>query len=323
MLTSREVTGASVAVVEQGTVSVTSAGLRDVQTGDSVTRDTIFDAASLTKPLVSFVVMQLVQAGVICLDEPLSSFVRPLVADDARARNITTRHLLSHTAGLQNLRDKDPLRLFFPPGSRFSYSSVGYMYLQMAIEAKTGEPLEVTLRRLVFDPLEMPMSSLEWRKPFAPIEAVPHEAGAPLAGHRAPAANASYSLKTTAAEYGAFLAAALGGTRLALRTWQDWLTPAVMLPRGAIVQLEGPPAAEDPDIGWGLGFGLEPGFGNFFQWGKMPGMRAFVMGNPQRNAGFVLLTNSNKGLRLMQPLADVVLPGQHPAIRLLLNEVTE
>lgn len=221
-----------------------SAGLRDVEANDPVTRDTIFDAASLTKPLVSYAVMQLAAFGVIGLDEPLASFVRPLVADDARSRNITVRHLLTHTAGLQNLRDKDPLRLFYTPGSWFSYSSVGFMYLQMAIEAKTGEPLEAMVRRLVFDPLEMHVSSLEWREPFETNEAAPYETGVRVAGHRAHAANASYSLKTTAAEYGAFLAAVLEGERLEKQTWRDWLSPAVMIPRGSIIQLEGPPVGQ-------------------------------------------------------------------------------
>jgi len=323
MLNSWDVTGASVAVLNHGTVSVASAGLKDVETGDPVTDDTIFDAASLTKPLVSYAVLQLVDSGVICLDEPLASFVRPVVADDARARKITARHLLTHTAGLQNLRGADPLRLFFTPGSWFSYSSVGFMYLQMAIEAKTGEPLESTVRRLVFDPLEMHMSSLEWRESFVTNEAAPHEAGVRVACHRAPTANASYSLKTTATEYAAFLAAVLGGERLENQTWRDWLSPTVMIPRGAIIQLEGPPAAHESGIGWGLGWGLEPGFGSFFQWGKMSGMRAFVMGTAQANSGFVLFANCNTGLRLIQHLAEIVLPGQHPAIRLLLDEVTE
>ena len=47
------------------------------------------------------------------------------------------------------------------------------------------------------------------------------------------------------------------------------------------------------------------------------------MGTAQANSGFVLFANCNTGLRLIQHLAEIVLPGQHPAIRLLLDEVTE
>ena len=74
---------------------------------------------------------------------------------------------------------------------------------------------------------------------------------------------------------------------------------------------------------WGLGWGLEPEFARFFQWGKMIGMRAFVMGNSESNSGFVVFANCNTGLRLIQPLADILLPGEHPAVHLLLKEVTE
>lgn len=323
LLVSRDVIGASVAVVSQGNVDVVSAGLRDIETNSPVTRDTVFDAASLTKPLISYATLQLADAGVISLDEPLASFVRPVVTDDPRARSITARHLLTHTAGLQNLRDKDPIRMFYAPGNWFSYSSVGFMYLQTAIEARTGEPLEATVRRLVFDPLGMELSSLEWRGAFSTNEAVPHESGARLSGHRVPSANASYSLKTTATEYGAFLSAVLSGARLKKQTWQDWFSPAVMLPQGALIQLDGPPHAQEPNIGWGLGWGLEPEFARFFQWGKMIGMRAFVMGNSESNSGFVVFANCNTGLRLIQPLADILLPGEHPAVHLLLKEVTE
>jgi len=197
------------------------------------------------------------------------------------------------------------------------------MYLQLAVEARTGEPLETTVRRLVFDPLGMRSSSLEWQHAFAHNEAAPCEAGVRMAPHHAPAANASYSLKTTTADYGAFVAAVIEGARLKDQTWREWLSPAVMVPRGAIIQLDEPPVAHEAGIGWGLGWGLEPSVGTFFHWGKMTGMRAFVLGSVDADAGLVLFTNSNTGLRLMQDLSETVLPGPHPAIQWLLDGVTE
>jgi CubicO group peptidase (beta-lactamase class C family) len=323
LLDAHSVTGASIAILREASVSVTAAGKMDVNNDNPVDPDTIFDAASLTKPLVAYAVLQLVDACVLDLDERIAGFVRPVIANDSAAAVITARHLLTHTAGLQNLRSKEPLRMFFEPGSWFSYSSVGFMYLQLAIEARTREPLETTMQRLVFEPLGMRFSSLEWRDAFANREAMPHEDGLRVEPHRAPAANASYSLKTTAREYAAFVAAAIRGTRLRDRTWREWMSPAVMVSRGAITQLDVPPMAHEPDIGWGLGWGLEPSAGTFFQWGKMTGMRAFVMGSTEANAGLVLFTNSNTGLRLMQDLSGIVLPGPHPAIRWLSDGVSE
>jgi CubicO group peptidase (beta-lactamase class C family) len=317
------VVGASMAIVRNGRTELFACGTRDRDSGAPVDPGTVFDAASLTKPLVAYVVLQLADRGLLSLDEPLASFISPVVAGDPRAASITARHLLAHTAGLQNLRGEEPLRLFFDPGSRFSYSSVGFMYLQRAVETKTGEPLERTVARLVFEPLRMHSSSLQWRDAFALNEAVPHERDVRLAPHRAAAANASYSLKTTARDYASFLAAVLEGAGLAQATWREWLDPAVMVPRGKIVCLEAQPLTTDPDIGWGLGWGLEPAAGTFFQWGKMDGSRAFVMGSVGQGTGVVLLANSNTGLRLLDAVTADVLAGDHPALRWLIENVTE
>lgn len=138
LLESSAVVGASVALVQDDSVHVFAAGKKNAATGAAVRTDTVFDAASLTKPLVAFAALQLADAGLLDLDQSLAEFVRPLVRDDPRASKITTRHLLTHTGGLQNIRGKGALRLFFEPGSWFSYSSLGFMYLQLAIEQKDG-----------------------------------------------------------------------------------------------------------------------------------------------------------------------------------------
>lgn len=323
LLEERSVVGASVAVVRSGHIELASGGLREAAGGVPVDPATVFDAASLTKPLVAYAVLQLADAKVLSLDEPLAEFVRPVVRDDPRATRITARHLLTHTSGLQNIRGKEPLRMYFEPGSWFSYSSLGFMYLQLAVEARTREPLESTLQRLVFGPLNMDSSSLEWREAFAANEAVPHESGESAQRHRAPAANASYSLKTTAGDYAAFLRAVLDGARLKDETWREWLKPAVMVPLREIERLDRKPEETEPGIGWGLGWGVEPAAGAFFQWGKMTGVRAFVMGSLGRKTGLVLLANSNTGMRLANDLIAPLLPGEHPAFPWLRAGVSE
>ncbi|MEJ5991640.1 serine hydrolase domain-containing protein [Ramlibacter sp. PS3R-8] len=317
------ITGASLAFVREGAIELAVAGVKDARTAERVGTQTIFDAASLTKPLVAHAALQLVDAGTMQLDEPLARWTPPIVPDDPAASLITLRHVLTHTCGLQNLPGKEPLRIFFAPGSRFSYSSVGFMLLQRAMEAATGEPLEVTLRRLVLLPFRMQSSSLEWNDRFLLDFAVPHEGADPLVKHRPPAANASYSLQTTAADYGAFIAAVLRGDRLVPATWQQWQSAAVMVPLGEIVYVQPEARPTEPGIGWTLGWGIEPRSGTLFQWGKVPGARAFAMVDPGQQSGMVLLTNSNTGLRLMQGLADALLPGEHPAIPWLSKGVSE
>ena len=155
---------------------------------------------------------------------------------------------------------------------------------------------------------------MEWQGRFRDNAASPHEEGKRIDKHCAPVANASYSLQTTAADYGAFVAAVLKADRLRESTYRQWLTAEVNAPKGAAIHLETDPPETEQDIGWGLGWGIESSRGTFFQWGKMSGVRAFVMGSPTEQSGVVLLTNSNTGLRLMEAVASEALPGEHPAI---------
>ena len=70
-------------------------------------------------------------------------------------------------------------------------------------------------------------------------------------------------------------------------------------------------------LSWGLGFGLV-GAANeplIWQWGSNPGYRAFVIAAPHSRDGLVLLTNSDNGLALAEPLTRAILPGPHPQFR--------
>lgn len=315
--------GAAIASINDGQISVVNIGVRDLESGEPITDQTIFDAASLTKPMVAYAVLQLADRGVLDLDVPLSDFTAPVVSDNYLSSRITARHILTHTSGLQNLRGNEPIRIYFDPGERYSYSSIGFIYLQRALEAVTNEPLESTMRRLVFEPLNMSLSSLVWHDRFENNMAISHENGERLGKHRPLQANASYSLQTTAFDYGRFVAAVIKGARLKPDTHCEWLRPAMNTPKNSALQLEKASAELDMEIAWGLGWGLELEHGTFFQWGKMNGIRTFVMGSPRHNSGAVLLTNGNTGLRLANSVAESILPGKHPSVRWLKACVTE
>jgi CubicO group peptidase (beta-lactamase class C family) len=147
-------------------------GWADLFSGRAMTADTIFDLASLTKPLApTLAVMALVRSGRIDLDEPCEAVWPDLTGTD-KAR-ITMRQLLSHRSGLPawrpfflNLQSMPEVSrqaglkylvlsepLHTPPGVRSDYSDLGFMLVQWLVEQVCGEPLDRFVDHEVYRPL--------------------------------------------------------------------------------------------------------------------------------------------------------------------------
>ena len=134
----------------------------------AMTPDTVFDLASLTKPLVGAgVALALVDRGCFSLDEEVTTWLPEL--EQLRAKGVTLRRLLAHTAGVPGwrpvytgakgsgdvVRAIDALGLAAAPGSRFEYSDLGYMLLGVALERAGGADLADLARELIFDPCDL------------------------------------------------------------------------------------------------------------------------------------------------------------------------
>ena len=185
--------GIAVAVIDNGKVAyVQSYGVRNAN-GDPLQNDTIMYGASLTKTVVAFATLQLVDNGKIELDTPLADYLeRPLpnygtdpvfpnkygtyadLESDDRWRKITPRMVLTHSPGFGNFGFLEPdrkLRIHNDPGTRYAYSGEGFILLQFAIEKgnrKKGLGLDVgdLTQQQIFAPLDMTRSSLIWRQDF-------------------------------------------------------------------------------------------------------------------------------------------------------------
>jgi CubicO group peptidase (beta-lactamase class C family) len=108
LIADARVPGLSMAVVrDDGTVEVTTAGVRNAHLGTALDAQTVFDAASLSKPVFAYAVLRLVDAGKLSLDTPLSRYAPDYVSKDARAAGVTIRHVLSHSSGLPNWRSAE------------------------------------------------------------------------------------------------------------------------------------------------------------------------------------------------------------------------
>ena len=213
-----DVPGLSIALVRDGEIAWRHAfGVKNATTKEPVADGTVFEAASLSKPVFAYAIMKLVDSGKFDLDKPLNQYLPGDydVGPDPRLGQITARRVLSHTTGFPNWRGESMLKIFFTPGEKFSYSGEGFVYLSKVIEHVTGEQFNDFMKRTVFDPLGMASSSYVWQPVYDTVKTSRHNTLGQPSGQNKPArANAAASLHTTAEDYGRFVAAILKGAGL-------------------------------------------------------------------------------------------------------------
>ncbi|HEY9212595.1 MAG TPA: serine hydrolase domain-containing protein [Ancylobacter sp.] len=309
------VPGASIGFVNSGRLELRSAGVVDTATRVAVNDQTVFDAASLSKPVFAYAVLQLIEAGHLSLETKLSTLVPEYVSDDPRAEEVTVGQVLCHSSGLPNWRSVEfPLRTHFAPGERFSYSGEGYIWLQRVAERIMNDPLEALMGKLVFQPLGMKQSSYLWQSAYEANYAAPHDrAQQPGLKRKPQQAMAAFSLHTTAGDYARFLQAVLTSANLRAGTAALWLVPHASVRRPGILSLRPDGADADTGVSWGLGWGLEPARGTFFQWGDSDRGRhkTFAMGSASEQKALVILANGTQGMAIVPELVEGVFPGEH------------
>lgn len=155
-----------------------SAGFSNRETKQKFEINTIVRIASIAKPMTAIAVMQLVEKGLIDLDAPIQTYILDFPKQDKT--QITTRHLLSHTSGIdgyENGKETETIieyptleeavnyfkhrELLFEPGTKYSYTTYGYTVLGLLIEKVSGLTFEKYMKINVWDKAQMTNTGVE------------------------------------------------------------------------------------------------------------------------------------------------------------------
>lgn len=324
-MAAHKVPGVSLAIVEgDSIVDVIVEGVIDAALPTKVTPETLFQVASITKPMAALLVLQQVRDGDYTLETPVNDLLLAWHLPENRftqARPVTVRDLLAHISGiavptfhgyplggaLPDLVDvlegrppatSEPVEVLVPPGKEFRYSSGGYCVLQQLIEDRADMPFAQVLHERLLRPLGMRRSTLA--QPPAPVvfPLVAHghaEDGSVVpGGFRLYPEMAAAGLWSTPGDL-ALLAIELQRT---IRRESDLIISPELLQE--MLQPQKEPV-------FGLGFALYDKGGPYFgHMGTTEGYRSLFISHRDNGKAAVLLTNSAAGDALNGELINTI-----------------
>jgi CubicO group peptidase (beta-lactamase class C family) len=265
-------------------------------------KNTLFNIASLTKPLTSTTVLKLVSQEKWKLDEPLYHYwIDPDVTTDERHKKLTTRHVLAHQTGLPNWRGHEPngkLSFAFEPGTNWKYSGEGFEYLRQALEHKFQIPIAKLVDSILFEPLAMNDTRFYWDPTMdSSLYANRHrEDGSPYPLETWSTANPSNLVLTTVRDYAKFGIEVINGMGVTPMLYNEMITNQTQLPGN-----------KEWGLGWRLIKGLPLSDYALVHTGGNPGINTIVILLPKSKRGIVIFTNGAKGDQLFEKIVGEVL----------------
>ncbi len=293
-----EVPGISLAIINDGEVVYHLVkGYADIDQKEKVTNRTIFEGASLSKPLFAFLVMDFVEEGKLDLDKPLYEYL-PYedIAYDERYKKITARMVLTHTTGFPNWRsdhEGEELFISFKPGTAFQYSGEGYQYLAKVL-AHILETDDAGLEKIYQERIARPLN-LKYTKYIQDSENMENKAkgykdGKAVGEDDDPKIfGAAFSIHSEAMDFSNWLIALMNKKGLSPESYDELFKTQFVLP-------DGHPQKQSGITDWTLGFAKATmPFGSAFgHGGNNPGYASIFIIVPETKWGYVMFTNSNQ-----------------------------
>jgi CubicO group peptidase (beta-lactamase class C family) len=309
LLSSEHVASVSFAKIADGKTILAKA-YGEQSPGISVTTSTLYNIASMSKPISAEVILRLASAGKLSLDEPMYKYwMDPDIATDPRAKLLTPRIALEHQTGFSNWRRETGGKLAFTkdPGMGFGYSGEGYQYVARFAEKKTGQTFERLAQRLIFAPAGMTHTSYTSRAWMEAHIAQPTDRdGKWLKPEIATDFVAADLVYTTPTQYASFVESLMRGIgeSPAIRKLRE----RVLTDRKAEMCV-GKMAKICPDeVGFGPGWEVTKTHGKTFLMHTGLDEGVFTLGyfDPGARSGVVIFTNSANGPRTILPLLKML-----------------
>lgn len=346
------VPGLSIALIKDGKLAwARGFGVRDANTKSPVDADTIFPAASLSKPVFTYAVLKMREEKLIDLDRPLVSYLDAKdLPEEPRTKQITARHCLTHSTGWQNWRfaKGNQLQFAFTPGEKWQYSGEGFFLLQRVVEQITGKGFEEVMRERVLNPLGMKRSSYvrqsehevnfaaghssrgftsefnsasqrqkyldlakEWNKPIAAWRYEDQLRALQTVQPDSP----PFPNFMTPNSAGSLITTAPEYAQFMIRLMDKSSQDAHSLSEATRREMLTPQVKINSAIAWGIGVGLqiEDGRTCFWHWGDNGNWKTFMFGDPQQRSGVAVFTNGANGHKLWQRIVAAATGRDQPA----------
>ena len=299
------VPGASMGlIVDDSLVYHKTYGVKNALTNEPVDEHTIFQAASITKPVFAYAVLRLSDQKVIDLDKPLHEYLKfDELEGDERYHKMTARHVLSHKSGLPNWGR----RLIFEPGTSHGYSGEGFEYLKRVVEKITGKEILKILEEEVTIPFGLIKNTYFTREQemFAKV-AIGHNHNLPTTNWIINRVGVARSMYTEAKEFSKFILKAINGQGLSRSTYQDMLRSQTFMPKND----------NNPVADWKRSFGLgilkkDSPYGMCYSHGGSNRyFQSLFEYYKDKKVGFVVFCNNNKGYELGNDLRRFLIIGK-------------
>lgn len=301
------VPGISLAIINNGKVVFhTVKGYSDLKKKKKVSPKSIFEGASLSKPLFAHFVMSFVEEGLLDLDRPLYRYMPYTdISRDDRYKKITARMVLSHTTGFPNWRSdykENTLFIQFEPGTKFSYSGEGYQYLAKVLAHLLHTDdcgLEVEYQKRIANPLLLKNTKFVQDSSTLINKVKGYKNLKNIQGNDDPYEfGAAFSIHSEAKDFSKWVIALLEKKGLSENGFVQLFEPQVTLPQGH-------PQRQEGITDWTLGFAkaVLPIGTVYGHGGNNPGFTSLFVLQPKNKWGFVIFTNADQSrlpLQLLQ-----------------------